>query len=126
MQLFGDRFVIVEPDGWTRTQDRSRYVFEGPLNEALIVSGFLVSGAGTSEEEQALDAKHLAIATRNVQLAASVSDLVITRPFERIDLPGFDAWVVETKEREGSGLFLEAVVHLPGGVLLVTFEGPDA
>src|SRR5262249_6447452 len=124
MTMEGDRFQFDPPDGWRRSREGSRFVFEGSAGEVLIVSGSGFTGAATPAEERGLDRRLFQNGLEVIKAGASDSDLTITRALSREPDTELECWVVETETKDGAESFLEAVFYLPLAALLVTLEGP--
>jgi hypothetical protein len=126
MAFVGDVFLFDPPPGWSHSREGARNQWTGPEGQALMVSGYLVGAEGSAPERDALDAQHLGIVTRNVTQAVAAPDLEIIRPLGVVEVPPFRAWYVETIAPATAEVFLMGILHTPGGVLLVSFEGPDS
>ncbi len=121
----GFAFEFDPPRGWLDFKDGDRFVFQGPHDEELIVSGAVVTGQGNPATYAAIREALRRNAINSMTSAVNVPDVRVVSPLREATTPqGLRAWYLDAETSDRSTTFLQATIEAEGGVLLVTFEAP--
>lgn len=116
-------FEFDPPSGWREGRDGSRFIFMGPKNEELIISGAAISGSGVPAEYGMIKSRLHENSLAAMRKAAEHPDLVTDRPLRQgSTLSGLRCWTIESHSRNGNVLFLQGAVLTDAGALLATLE----
>lgn len=127
MKRTGFYFQFEVPNGWDENVSGTQHVFWGPLNQEIIVSGYLIEGIGPIRERAMVRQKIIDNAIAAVKKAASHPDLVVEKEFKREDIVAdrnFESWKMESMTRDGEFVFSQAIIACDQGVVMITFEAP--
>src|ERR1044071_7572757 len=126
MKKVGFAFEFEPPGGWVEFRDGARLVFQGPGGEELIVSGYVVEGAGMGPDLDGARRRLFEGAVRSAEDAASHPELAVTAPLSRDErVTDCECWRLGARTHDGQTLFEEAIFVGERAVLLVTFESPN-
>ena len=81
----GERFEYSAPANWTETRDGDRWVYHGPDTEELIVSGFFITQATSTNSPEEIEGALLANALEAARYAVEDSQLRILKSLDRED-----------------------------------------
>lgn len=124
----GFRFEFDVPDDWEQSKSGNQFVFHGPQEEELIVSGALLQGEGTEAQVAAAREQLIKNALQAVSNAAAHPDLVTIKDLRKDDNASgsdLDCWTIASQTKAGDVQFLQAALSNGWGVLLATFEAPS-
>jgi hypothetical protein len=121
----GFAFQFAPPSGWDDFREADRFVFHGPGEQELIVSGTVVSGRGRAASYQQIKKKLVANAIEAMRRAVDHPDLIVTKDVrESLTANSLRCWKLEAETTDRNVLFLQGVLEAEAGVLLVTLEAP--
>jgi hypothetical protein len=116
-------FEYDTPDGWEEFRDGNQFIYHGPDEAELIVSGTVLQGTGSPEEISAQRHRLLDDATRAVRKAADHPELLAVKELRKDEgASALECWTMASETRDGLTLFSQAIVVTDVGVLLVTLE----
>lgn len=121
----GFAFEFDPPSGWNDFRESNRFVFQGPREQELIVSGTVVTGRGPAASYHQIKEQLVANAVAAMRRAVDHPDLVVTKDVrESLTAHSLRCWKLDAETTDHNVLFLQGVVEAEGGVLLVTLEAP--
>jgi hypothetical protein len=118
----GNAFEFEPPVGWRESHEGSQHIFRSPKDEALIVSGYFVSGPPTAERQE-ICAKLFANARSVIQKSASNPELrEIASLAKREEFKNLEVWSQHNITTDGIEAFFEAILISDRGMMLITLE----
>lgn len=120
----GSAFEFDAPDDWDEYCQGSRHIYRGPADEELIVSGSVIQGRGSPDELVRERRRLVEDGLAAMRKASEHPDLVVIEGPVKQDDSGLEQWMMLSETRDGSILFLQAIVLSDTGLLLVTLETP--
>ena len=118
----GAAFQFMPPEGWYESGEGSRHIFRSPKDEALIVSGYSVSGSPKADRNEAC--KQLFVNVCNeISKAASDPALREIAPLDRRrEFEKLEVWSQHSITTDSVEAFSQAVVISDRGVLFITLK----
>lgn len=121
----GFAFEFDPPSGWNDFRDGNRFVFHGPEEQELIVSGAVIAGHGSSASYEEIKDDLVANAIQAMKRAVDDPDVVIKNEItESVTAQNLRSWSMDAETRDRAIIFLQTAVEAEGGVLLATLEAP--
>lgn len=122
----GFSFKFAIPEDWFEIVENSRYIYQGPKKEELIVSGSIIKGLGLASEFFLIREKLFENAVKSVKNAVTHPELVIRKELE-IDAMASElpCWTLQSETNDGEIIFYAAIFKSDYAILLVTFEAPN-
>lgn len=118
-------FEYDTPDGWEEFREENRFIYHGPDDAELIVSGTVLQGVGSPREVSVQRQRLLDDATKAVRRAADVPELVTVKDLRKDEgASALECWTMVSETRDALTLLSQAIVVADVGVLLVTLESP--
>lgn len=118
-------FEFDVPDGWKEAREGNRFIYRGPQNEEMIVTGYSLRGTGPQAELDSLRKQMLDDAMDSVRKAAAHPELVTAKDLGRDEgASHLECWTMVSQTRDGQVLLSQAIVLGESGVLLATLESP--
>ena len=119
----GFLFEYEIPDNWEEYREGNQYVYHGPYNVELIISGSILQGTGSAEELETVKKRLIVDGIASMRTGAAHPDLVtIDEPTKINGFSELDCWTMASKTADGATLFFQGIFFAEFGTLLVTFE----